>query len=64
MPGLWEKANAGRGLQRPLEDPLIKVLGVSGSTDLGDGKPTLVLDLPWLTTSLLVNPDVKIEVIH
>jgi two-component system chemotaxis sensor kinase CheA len=30
---------------RPLEDPLVKVTGVSGSTDLGDGKPTLVLDL-------------------
>ena len=38
---------------RPLEDSLIKVLGVSGSTDLGDGKPTLVLDLLALTTSLL-----------
>jgi two-component system chemotaxis sensor kinase CheA len=30
---------------RPIEDPLVKVTGVSGSTDLGDGKPTLVLDL-------------------
>ncbi len=30
---------------RPLEDPLVRVTGVSGSTDLGDGKPTLVLDL-------------------
>lgn len=30
---------------RPLEDPLVKVTGVSGATDLGDGKPTLVLDL-------------------
>lgn len=30
---------------RPLEDPLVKVIGVSGATDLGDGKPTLVLDL-------------------
>jgi two-component system, chemotaxis family, sensor kinase CheA len=30
---------------RPLEDALVKVTGVSGSTDLGDGKPTLVLDL-------------------
>lgn len=37
---------------RPLEDPLIQVLGISGSTDLGDGKPTLVLDLLSLTTSL------------
>jgi two-component system chemotaxis sensor kinase CheA len=30
---------------RPLEDPLVKVIGVAGATDLGDGKPTLVLDL-------------------
>jgi chemotaxis protein histidine kinase CheA len=30
---------------RPLEDPLVKVHGVSGTTDLGDGAPTLVLDL-------------------
>ncbi len=30
---------------RPLEDPLVRVTGVTGSTDLGDGRPTLVLDL-------------------
>lgn len=30
---------------RPLEDPLVKVAGIAGATDLGDGKPTLVLDL-------------------
>ncbi len=30
---------------RPLEDPLVRVRGVTGATDLGDGKPTLVLDL-------------------
>ena len=30
---------------RPLNDALVKVRGVSGSTDLGDGQPTLVLDL-------------------
>ncbi len=30
---------------RPLEDPLVKVTGVAGTTDLGDGKPTLVVDL-------------------
>lgn len=30
---------------RPLEDPLTQVVGVTGSTDLGDGRPTLVLDL-------------------
>lgn len=30
---------------RPLEDPLIRVRGITGATDLGDGRPTLVLDL-------------------
>lgn len=33
---------------RPIDDPLVKVAGVAGSTDLGDGKPTLVLDLVGL----------------
>jgi two-component system chemotaxis sensor kinase CheA len=30
---------------RPLVDPLVQVLGIAGSTDLGDGRATLVLDL-------------------
>ncbi len=30
---------------RPLTDPLVNVPGVSGATDLGDGRPILVLDL-------------------
>ncbi|MEO7733719.1 MAG: ATP-binding protein, partial [Kofleriaceae bacterium] len=30
---------------RTLEDPLVHVPGVAGATDLGDGRPTLVLDL-------------------
>jgi len=33
---------------RPLDDALVRVPGVGGSTDLGDGQPTLVLDLPAL----------------
>lgn len=33
---------------RPLADPLVRVRGVSGATDLGDGRPTLVLDLAAL----------------
>ncbi|HEY6079984.1 MAG TPA: chemotaxis protein CheW [Polyangiaceae bacterium] len=33
---------------RPLEDELVRVPGVAGATDLGDGKPTLVLDLAGL----------------
>lgn len=50
---------------RPLEDPLIKVIGVSGSTDLGDGRPTLVLDLLSLTNSLLAQAAASnAEVVH
>jgi two-component system chemotaxis sensor kinase CheA len=37
---------------RPLSDPLVKVAGVPGVTDLGDGKPTLVLDLVALSGRL------------
>jgi len=38
---------------RPLEDRLVKVQGVSGTTDLGDGRPTLVLDLLAISEQLL-----------
>jgi two-component system chemotaxis sensor kinase CheA len=38
---------------RPVIDPLIRVPGVTGSTDLGDGKPVLVLDLAALTGRLI-----------
>jgi two-component system chemotaxis sensor kinase CheA len=37
---------------RPLEDPLIRQPGIVGSTDLGDGRPTLVLDLVALSGKL------------
>jgi two-component system chemotaxis sensor kinase CheA len=34
---------------RPLHDPLVRVPGVSGATELGDGKPVLLLDPAALT---------------
>jgi two-component system chemotaxis sensor kinase CheA len=37
---------------RPIEDPLVRVPGITGATDLGDGRPTLVLDLPALSARL------------
>ena len=40
-------------VMRPLEDPLVRVSGVTGATDLGDGRPTLVLDLPAIAGSAL-----------
>lgn len=30
---------------RPVDDPLVSMPGIAGATDLGDGRPTLVLDL-------------------
>ena len=33
---------------RGLDDRLIKVPGVTGATDLGDGRAVLILDLPAL----------------
>jgi two-component system chemotaxis sensor kinase CheA len=44
---------------RPLEDPLVRVVGVSGSTDLGDGQPTLVLDLVGLSGTLPRSPEAR-----
>jgi two-component system, chemotaxis family, sensor kinase CheA len=41
---------------RPLSDDLVKVPGVSGATDLGDGRPTLVLDLFALGARLSATP--------
>ena len=35
---------------RPLVDPLVRVPGIVGATDLGDGRVTLVLDVVALTT--------------
>lgn len=37
---------------RPLEDPLVRRAGITGATDLGDGRPTLVLDLVALGATL------------
>jgi len=37
---------------RPIEDILARVPGVAGATDLGDGRPTLLLDLVELGASI------------
>jgi two-component system chemotaxis sensor kinase CheA len=37
---------------RPINDALARAPGISGATDLGDGRPTLVLDLVALSASL------------
>jgi two-component system chemotaxis sensor kinase CheA len=37
---------------RPLVDPLVRVPGVAGATELGDGRATLVLDVGALTATV------------
>jgi two-component system, chemotaxis family, sensor kinase CheA len=37
---------------RPLVDPLVRVPGIVGATELGDGRATLVLDVASLTASV------------
>ncbi|MES2525599.1 MAG: chemotaxis protein CheW [Bdellovibrionota bacterium] len=38
---------------RPLDDTLVRSQGMAGATDMGDGKPTLVLDLSTLGAAIL-----------
>ena len=38
---------------RPMQDPLIRVPGVSGATELGDGRPVLILDPVALTSGVV-----------
>jgi two-component system chemotaxis sensor kinase CheA len=51
--GLEKVRGQQEAVVRPLIDPLVQVPGISGATDLGDGKPTLVLDLISLGGALL-----------
>jgi len=37
---------------RALSDPLIQVPGIAGATELGDGRPVLILDGAALTTGV------------
>ena len=46
---------------RPLDDQLVRVHGVSGTTDLGDGRPTLVLDLAALGGRLLADSTAEVR---
>ncbi len=41
---------------RSLADPLVERAGIAGATDLGDGRPTLVLDLAALARTLPAAP--------
>ncbi|CAN5584698.1 chemotaxis protein CheA [soil metagenome] len=37
---------------RPIDDPLVRAIGIAGATDLGDGRPTLMLDLGELGSAI------------
>jgi two-component system, chemotaxis family, sensor kinase CheA len=50
--GLDRVVGQREAVVRPLEDPLVRVAGISGATDLGDGRATLVLDLVSLGARL------------
>ena len=38
---------------RPMTDPLLQVSGISGATELGDGRPVLILDTTALTNGVV-----------
>lgn len=42
---------------RPLRDPLLQVPGVAGATELGDGRPVLILDAVTLTQDVVRPPE-------
>ncbi|ACB76215.1 chemotaxis protein CheA [Opitutus terrae] len=46
---------------RPLTDPLVRVPGISGATELGDGRPILILDPHALTTGVVRPPAVAVS---
>jgi two-component system chemotaxis sensor kinase CheA len=50
--GLERVVGQVEAVVRPLADPLVVVAGISGATDLGDGRPTLVLDLLTLASGI------------
>jgi two-component system chemotaxis sensor kinase CheA len=57
--GLWAEKVIGQRevVVSALRDPLIQVPGISGATELGDGKPVLILDGVSLTSGSVRPPD-------
>ena len=43
---------------RPLADPLVRVPGIAGATELGDGRPILVLEPAALTAGVVRPPEI------
>jgi two-component system chemotaxis sensor kinase CheA len=46
---------------RATNDPLVKVAGISGATDLGDGRVVLILDPVALARQTRLRPDLKVR---
>jgi len=46
---------------RPLEDPLVRVPGIAGATELGDGRPVLILDVAALFDAARPAPEVAMQ---
>ena len=57
--GLWAEKVLGQKevVVSALRDPLIQVPGISGATELGDGKPVLILDGVSLTSGSVRPPE-------
>jgi two-component system chemotaxis sensor kinase CheA len=57
--GLWTERVLGQRevVVSALRDPLIQVPGISGATELGDGKPVLILDGVFLTAGSVRPPE-------
>jgi two-component system chemotaxis sensor kinase CheA len=57
--GLWAEKVLGQRevVVSALRDPLIQVPGISGATELGDGKPVLILDGASLTAGSVRPPE-------
>jgi two-component system chemotaxis sensor kinase CheA len=45
---------------RPMPDPLVRARGIAGATELGDGKPVLILDAAALTAGV-VRPSARLR---
>ncbi len=46
---------------RPMPDPLLRVPGVSGATELGDGRPVLILDAMAITSGAVRPPGAPVH---
>jgi two-component system chemotaxis sensor kinase CheA len=48
---------------RPVEDPLVHVPGIAGATELGDGRPVLILDVAAIVDAMRGHRDLAPELV-